>query len=62
MPIQATPQTRFWIANAIENTSRPQPCCRPIGCMNRPNVARTPMANSTTSVPSTTVRTEKTSD
>ncbi|GMV01563.1 MAG: hypothetical protein AMXMBFR52_12190 [Burkholderiales bacterium] len=35
----------FWIAKAKENTSRLQPRAMPIGCMNRPKVARTPMAS-----------------
>ena len=58
MKIQAPPQTRFCSAKAIENTSRPQPWASPMGCMNSPNVARTPMASSTTSVPRIRVRME----
>ncbi|MNR04612.1 hypothetical protein D3C85_1205880 [compost metagenome] len=58
MKMHATPHTRFCKANAMENTSRPQPCARPIGCMNRPKVARTPMASSTTRVPKAMVRAE----
>ncbi|MNT09537.1 hypothetical protein D3C72_1443240 [compost metagenome] len=58
MKMHATPHTRFCRAKAIENTSRPQPCARPIGCMKRPNVARTPMASSTTKVPRMMVRVE----
>jgi len=54
-----TPHTRFWMAKASENTSRPQPWTSPMGCMNRPKVARTPIANSSTSDAQTTMFPER---
>src|SRR2546428_14113599 len=39
---ESAPQTRFWIAIANENTSRPQPKSRLIGCRKRPKPARAP--------------------
>jgi 16S rRNA (cytosine1402-N4)-methyltransferase len=44
------------IAKAIEKTSRPQPRSSPIGWINRPIVARIPMASSTIKVPIKIVR------
>src|SRR5438093_4554296 len=39
---ESAPQIRFWIAIATENTSRPQPKSRLIGCRKRPKPARAP--------------------
>src|SRR5690606_32707061 len=52
----ASPQTMFWIANANEKTSRLHPRAIPIGCMNRPKVARTPMASSSTTTAQARIR------
>src|SRR5581483_2137670 len=41
-----TPQRRFWIANAMENTSRPQPCANDSGVRNWPTAERGPKLNS----------------
>ena len=45
------PQSRFWIAIASANTSRPQPRSRLIGCRNRPKLERMPNDSSTMNEP-----------
>jgi len=62
MKMLARPHTRFCQANASANTSRPQPCASPIGCMNNPKVERVPMAINTTNAPRATVRSDNDED
>ena len=46
-----SPQSRFWIAIASANTSRPQPRSRLIGCRKRPKLERMPNDSSTMNAP-----------
>src|SRR5690606_3754526 len=56
MKMVPAPHTRFCIAKARENTSRPQPMSTPMTGINRPNVARTPRASRTTKAATARVR------